>query len=83
MAALLEGRKAIAIDRSPAATFITKNYCTPVDPAETSRRHLRQLTDAVQKEIDWLYGTTVRPMRRRSAITATQFTARYFSVHAA
>lgn len=31
LAALMEGRKAIAIDRSPAATFITKNYCTPVD----------------------------------------------------
>ena len=34
LAALMEGRKAIAIDRSPAATFITKNYCTPVDPDE-------------------------------------------------
>jgi len=32
LAALLEGRKAITIDRSPAATFITKNHCTPVDP---------------------------------------------------
>ena len=32
ISALLEGRKAIAIDRSPAATFITKNHCTPVDP---------------------------------------------------
>ena len=31
LAALMTGRKAIAIDRSPAATFITKNYCTPVD----------------------------------------------------
>ena len=31
LAALMEGRKAVAIDRSPAATFITKNYCTPVD----------------------------------------------------
>ena len=30
LAALMEGRKAIAIDRSPAATLITKNYCTPV-----------------------------------------------------
>src|SRR5262249_20142184 len=29
LAALLDGRKAIAIDRSPAATFITKNHCTP------------------------------------------------------
>ena len=34
LAAILERRKAIAIDRSPAATFITKNYCTSVDPAE-------------------------------------------------
>jgi len=34
LAALMEGRKAIAIDRSPAATFITKNYCTPVDVDE-------------------------------------------------
>ena len=31
LAALLEGRRAIAVDRSPAATFITKNYITPVD----------------------------------------------------
>ena len=31
LAALMDGRKAIAIDRSPAATFITKNHCTPVD----------------------------------------------------
>ena len=34
LSALLDGRKAIAIDRSPAATFITKNHCTPVDPDE-------------------------------------------------
>src|SRR5262245_24546003 len=29
LAALMEDRRAIAIDRSPAATFITKSYCTP------------------------------------------------------
>ena len=37
LAALMEGRKAIAIDRSPAATFITKNYCTPVDVPELQK----------------------------------------------
>ena len=37
LAALLENRKAIAIDRSPAATFITKNYCTPVNPGASER----------------------------------------------
>src|ERR1035438_4915269 len=33
LAALSEGRKAISIDRSPAATFITYNYSTLVDIA--------------------------------------------------
>ena len=37
LASLLEGRAAIAIDRSPAATFITKNYCTPVDASKLRR----------------------------------------------
>ena len=31
LASLMELRKAIAIDLSPAATFITKNYCTPIN----------------------------------------------------
>ena len=56
LAALLEGRKALAIDRSPAATFITKNYCTPVDPYAL-REGLRKLQLKVEKEIDWLYET--------------------------
>ena len=39
---LVEGRKAIAIDRSPAATFITKNYCTPLPGgAESNKRVMR------------------------------------------
>ena len=56
LAALLEGRAAIAIDLSPAATFITKNYCTPVDVDELERvyEHLKQ---KVKPEMDWLYET--------------------------
>ena len=57
LSALLDGRKAIAIDRSPAATFITKNHCTPVDPGRTSFRRFRSVKRAVQQEIDWLYET--------------------------
>ena len=53
---LLEGRKAIAIDRSPAATFITKNYCTPVDP-DALRKAFDRVRREVQPEIDWLYET--------------------------
>jgi len=56
VSALLDGRKAIAIDRSPAATFITKNHCTPVDPDELLSAY-HKVKQAVQKEIDWLYGT--------------------------
>jgi DNA modification methylase len=56
LAALLEGRKAIAIDRSPAATFITKNHCTPVDP-DALREAFEQVKREVQPEIDWLYET--------------------------
>lgn len=56
LAALMEGRKAIAIDRSPAATFITKNYCTPVDVDEL-KEAFEELKEKVKPEIDWLYET--------------------------
>ena len=56
LSALLDGRKAIAIDRSPAATFITKNHCTPVD-TDKLRAAFQQVKQAVQTEIDWLYET--------------------------
>ena len=56
LAALLDGRKAIAIDRSPAATFIAKNHCTPVDP-DALRQAFEQVKREVQPEIDWLYET--------------------------
>jgi 16S rRNA G966 N2-methylase RsmD len=56
LAVLLDGRKAIAIDRSPAATFITKNHCTPVD-TERLRLAFKKVRKDVQPEIDWLYET--------------------------
>ena len=56
LAALMEGCKAVAIDRSPAATFITKNYCTPVDVDELQKA-FEVLKDKVKPEIDWLYET--------------------------
>ena len=56
LTALMEGRKAIAIDRSPAATFITKNYCTPVDVDELKKAFV-ELKRNTKPEIDWLYET--------------------------
>jgi len=56
LAALMEGRKAIAIDRSPAATFITKNYCTPVNIGRLELT-FEDLKHKIKPEIDWLYET--------------------------
>lgn len=56
LAVLMEGRAAIAIDLSPAATFITKNYCTPVDVDELQRT-FEELKTKVKPEMDWLYET--------------------------
>ncbi len=56
LAALMEGRAAIAIDLSPAATFITKNYCTPVD-VDKLQRAFEELQAKVKPEMDWLYET--------------------------
>lgn len=56
LAALMEGCQAIAIDRSPAATFITKNYCTPVDVDELQAA-FEDIKRKVKPEIDWLYET--------------------------
>jgi len=56
LAALMEGRAAIAIDLSPAATFITKNYCTPVDVDELQAA-FEELKARVKPEMDWLYET--------------------------
>lgn len=56
LAALMEGRAVIAIDLSPAATFITKNYCTPVDVDELQRA-FEELKAKVKPEMDWLYET--------------------------
>jgi DNA modification methylase len=56
VSALLDGRKAIAIDRSPAATFIAKNHCTPVN-ADNLRAAFQKVKQAIRAEIDWLYET--------------------------
>jgi len=56
LAALMDGRAAIAIDRSPAATFITRNYCTSVGIDEFARS-FEEFEVRVGTEIDWLYET--------------------------
>lgn len=56
LAALMEGRSVIASDLSPAATFITKNYCTPVDTGEL-RQSFAELESRVKVRLESLYET--------------------------
>jgi DNA modification methylase len=54
LASLVEGRKAIAIDRSPAATFITKNYCTPIE-VKRFEKAVSKLLSLIRPYLDILY----------------------------
>ena len=57
LASLIQGRKAIAIDASPAATFITRFYLSLNDPEDLAKR-FQQLCDRVAPEMEYLYRTT-------------------------
>jgi len=76
LAALMEGRKAIAIDRSPAATFITKNYCTAVDVYQLHKA-FKELNRKVKPEIDWLYETHCDRCGGKADIYATVYSATF------
>lgn len=56
LSALLNRRKAVAIDASPAATFITRFYVSPCDPDDFEMR-FRTLCARVADEMEYLYGT--------------------------
>ena len=49
-------RRAILNDLSPAATFITYNYNSPINPSSFERQTNRILND-VEKELGWMYET--------------------------
>lgn len=72
LAALLEGRKAVAADLSPAATFIAKNYCSPVDIPEFQDA-FEELKRLVAPEIDWLYGSSCERCGGKATISYTVF----------
>ncbi len=56
LAALVQGRKAVAIDASPAATFITRFYLSRCDPDDLAFRFERMCA-SVSEEMQHLYGT--------------------------
>ncbi|MBC7329240.1 hypothetical protein H5T88_02665 [bacterium] len=70
VAALLTGRNAILIDLCPAATFIAKNYTTPINPEEF-KRAVREIEENVREEMDWLYETRCRKCGGKAEIIFT------------
>ena len=74
LAAQIEGRAAVAIDLSPAATFITKNYCAPID-IDDFQRCTKKLISLVEKEINWLYHTRCDTCGSDCTIYSTVYSA--------
>ncbi|MBI4963327.1 MAG: hypothetical protein HY913_08620 [Desulfomonile tiedjei] len=56
LAALMRGRKAVAIDISPAATFISRFYVSKCDADELARK-FEDMCARVSADIEFLYGT--------------------------
>ena len=56
VAAQMLGRKALLCDLSPAATFISYNYNTPVD-LEEFEQEARKILAEVEQECVWMYET--------------------------
>lgn len=72
LSALLENRNAIAIDRSPAATFITKNYCTPIDVSKI-KTAFEELKVKIESEVGWLYETRCHRCGGKATINYTVY----------
>ena len=76
LAALLESRSAVAIDRSPAAIFITKNYCSSIDVNEL-QKIFEDLKVMIKPEIDWLYETKCDRCGGKAKISYTVYSQQF------
>jgi DNA modification methylase/predicted RNA-binding Zn-ribbon protein involved in translation (DUF1610 family) len=63
-------RRAILNDLSPAATFITSNYTTPVDLGSFEREAKKILRD-MEQELGWMYQTLHKDGKTRARINFT------------
>ena len=59
LAAIKHGRLPILIELSPAAAFIAKNYCSPID-LEKFDNAAREMVKNLKDLANWLYETTCR-----------------------
>jgi hypothetical protein len=76
--ALRRGRKAIAIDIDPIATFITRMTLKPID-IKKFREAFKQIEKSVRKDIEKLYTTTC-PSCGQECLEAMLFGLMWFNV---
>lgn len=50
-------RNAIINDLSPAATYISKNYCNPISDMNSFRERSEKIISELEKECEWMYET--------------------------
>jgi SAM-dependent methyltransferase len=67
LAALIHGRKAVGIDASPAATFISRFYLEKSDPEDLAAK-FQSLRETVAQEMNHLYGTVCHVCGSESVI---------------
>jgi len=67
IAALKHGRRPILIEISPAAAFITKGYCAPIDLDEFDRQ-AKEIMKSLKDLADWLYETICRKCGSKAVI---------------
>jgi 16S rRNA G966 N2-methylase RsmD/DNA-directed RNA polymerase subunit RPC12/RpoP len=70
IAAIRLNRIPVMIDLSPIAVFISKNYCTIVDPNQLSADSAILLSSA-KPLLEWLYGTKCRQCGKKAIIEYT------------
>jgi DNA modification methylase len=63
-------RRSILNDLSPAATFISANYCTPVESAEFQHA-AEELLSQLEVEVGWMYETLHTDGKTKGRITYT------------
>jgi len=76
VACLLSGRKCIAIDASPLATFVTRSTCTPVDSDSLLVAAKTAITNA-QSLVPGLYDTQCGQCGKKARTYATIYSQRY------
>jgi DNA modification methylase len=77
LASVLEGRHAVAIDLSPAATFISANYIRPLPPDDVLAAGQKLLDEFAKSAVAELYTTLCHETSSPAVILRTVYSSRF------